>query len=91
MQPDERSEQSNSSEGSDPADTGRASSPARTREEEADETRSGRPMPEEDAADRTVHHKSGYGGEHGKPRERSGTAESSSGPEEAEDDSEQET
>ncbi len=90
MQPDERSEQSKSSRDSDPADTGRASTPVRTREEEADETRSGRPMPEEDAADRTVHHKSGYGGEHGEPR-KTGTAESPSGTEEAEDVSEQET
>ncbi|CAN5317212.1 hypothetical protein BH23GEM2_BH23GEM2_01160 [soil metagenome] len=32
-------------------------------------------MPEEDAANRTVHHKSGYGGEKGEPRERSGNAE----------------
>jgi hypothetical protein len=36
-------------------------------------------MPEEDAADRTAHHKSGYGGEHGKPRERSGNAEKDPG------------
>jgi len=41
-----------------------------TREEEADQTRSGRPMPEEDAANRTEHHKGSYGGEHGGPREK---------------------
>lgn len=75
MQPDRRSEQSGSASKSDPADTGRASSPDQSREDEADETRSGRPMPEEDAANRTVHHKSGYGGEKGEPRERSGNAE----------------
>jgi len=44
-----------------------------SREEEADQTRSGRPMPEEDAANRTDHHKSGYGGEHGRPREKGPT------------------
>ena len=77
MQPDRRSGQSGHPAKSDPADTGRAASPDQSREEEADETRSGRPMPEEDAGDRTVHHKSGYGGEHGEPRERSGGLEGS--------------
>lgn len=78
MQPDGRSEQSGDARESGPADTGRAGSPNQSREEEADDTRSGRPMPEEDAANRTAHHKSGYGGEHGKPRKRSGNVESGS-------------
>jgi hypothetical protein len=43
---------------------------SKSREEEAHEPRPGRPMPEEDAASRTEHHKSGYGGEHGEPRRR---------------------
>lgn len=47
-------------------------------------------MPEEDAADRTVHHKSGYGGEHGEPRERSGDAEKDLGKEKPGTGSEQE-
>jgi hypothetical protein len=46
-----------------------------TREEEADQPRSGRPMPEEDAANRTDHHKSNYGGERGRPREKGATPE----------------
>jgi hypothetical protein len=47
----------------------RSSDPAKSREEEAHDPRPGRPMPEEDAASRTEHHKGSYGGEHGKPRE----------------------
>lgn len=90
MQPDRRSEQSGSTSKSDPVDTGRAGSPEQSREDEAGETRSGRPMPEEDAASRTVHHKSGYGGEKGEPRERSGSAETSQEKGKAGNDSEQE-
>lgn len=81
MQSNKRSEQSAASNGSAAADKDRASSPDESREEEADDTRAGRPMPEEDAANRTEHHKSGYGGEGGEPRERSGDVESGSEPE----------
>jgi len=81
MQPKRRSEQSDGSKGPGPADTGRAGSPEKGREHEADDTRSGRPMPEEDAANRTEHHKSGYGGERGEPRTRSGNVETGSEPE----------
>ncbi|HEX6250452.1 MAG TPA: hypothetical protein VFZ56_03355 [Gemmatimonadaceae bacterium] len=80
MQSNKRSEQSAASKGSTPADTDRAGSPDQSREAEADDTRSGRPMPEEDAGNRTEHHKSGYGGEGGEPRERSGNAETGSKP-----------
>lgn len=80
MQSNKRSEQSAVSK-STPADTDRANSPDESREEEADNTRSGRPMPEEDAANRTEHHRGGYGGERGKPRERSGDVEAGSEPE----------
>lgn len=82
MQSNKRSEQSAASKRSvAPADTDRAGSPDESREEEADDTRAGRPMPEEDAANRTEHHKSGYGGEGGEPRERSGNVETGSDPE----------
>lgn len=52
-------------------DIGGAGGAPTSREDEAHDTRSGRPMPEEDAADRTEHHKGSYGGEHGEPREPS--------------------
>lgn len=72
MQSKKRSEQSAASKPSTPPGTDRAGSPDKSREEEADDTRSGRPMPEEDAANRIEHHKSGYGGEGGEPRTRPG-------------------
>jgi hypothetical protein len=78
MQSGRRSEQSEDRQKSAPADTARPAEPEESREEEAGDTRSGRPMPDEDAANRTVHHKSGYGGERGEPRKRSGNAESGS-------------
>lgn len=81
MQSNKRSEQSAATKRSVPEDTDRASNPDDSREEEADDIRSGRPMPEEDAANRTEHHKSGYGGERGGPRERSGDVETGSEPE----------
>ena len=81
MQSNKRSEQSAASRGSAPPDKDRASSPHESREEEADDTRAGRPMPEEDAANRTEHHRSGYGGEGGEPRKRSGNVETGSEPE----------
>lgn len=78
MQSKKRSEQSGASKPSAPPDTDRASTPDESREEEAGDTRSGRPMPEEDAANRTEHHKSGYGGEGGEPRTRPASVETGS-------------
>lgn len=63
MQPERRAEQG-------PNTPSAADEDAPDREEEADRTRSGRPMPEEDTANRTEHHKSTYGGEHGAPRKK---------------------
>lgn len=50
------------------ADIAGTGSAPRSREEEAHDTRAGRPMPEEDAANRSEHHKGSYGGEQGEPR-----------------------
>jgi hypothetical protein len=71
MRPDERHDDQGSDDSGRPrADIAGTGSAPQTREEEAHDTRAGRPMPEEDAANRTEHHKGSYGGEHGEPREK---------------------
>ncbi len=81
MPADESPKQMDPAKGRPRDDTAGTGSAPETREEEAHGTRSGRPMPEEDSADRVQHHKSGYGGEHGEPQRPD---EPESGAEEAE-------
>ncbi len=68
MQAKRRTEKRDLATGAGPPHTGHTSRSPDGREDEAEETRSGRPMAEEDAADRVAHHESGYGGENGEPR-----------------------